>query len=1176
MSHSLEDYRRQRANIKRNISRIKTLVDGQSGDSSKRSPADLQCRLGILESYFKQSLAIQSEIETLDPNDNGRAELEDNYVHIKLAIKKLLGEDLNSTVADDATSHVAYQPQPSRLPCLALPTFDGNHLEYNNFICSFNQIVKGAQITNIEKFNYLLNCLKGAALECVKAFPVTNENYAKALEKLKSRSLSSLGSGIDIAQAMLIYVVLDKCDQETRNKWNLSLDYTTIPTWDQCVQVLERHCQFLLSKATAMVLVRDSTGTYRLGRALLDSCSQVNLFTDSFAQKLRLKREKHDVQISSTGHARTYITSLTTTSIRSRLSPFEVSLDLCVTSHIAYQPDINIDISTWKMPENIVLADEKFYQSRHIDMLLATEAFFDILSVGQVKLDTTGPMLQKTLFGWVVTGKCHPQQSRELAASFKLGATSIDDHLKRLWEIESTETSNVLLKPEHRACEEHYVKTTVINDSGRIVHAADFSAWNAVWHNLRNFAYSLSEPHYYIPHHCVLKPSSESTKLRVVFDASCRTSNQTSLNDHLLVGPTLQDDLYLLLLRFRLHRYAITADVTKMYRQVNVDLNDRKYQYILWRALPDEPLRTYQLNTVTYGTASAPYLAIRSLHFLANLCRTEYPIGAAVIESSFYVDDLLSGGEDIETLRTIKDQVTKILHRGHFPLSKWHSNHAQFIENVAIKDLNTCENGLTSALGVSWNQLTDMLLFHFNPKIVASTVTKRTILSIASALFDPLGLVSPLIIVAKIILQELWLAGLTWDESVPQHLELAWKKCLESFQNISSLAVPRYCKQVNQSSFQLHGFCDASIRAYGCCIYVRSESACGNIGVHLLTAKSRVAPVKKKSLPKLELCGAHLLAQVYNKIKCIFAEETHDVYLWSDSQIVLHWLIQHSVTLSAFVGNRVSEIQDLSSIGRWRFVPTTSNPADIVSRGATTSDLQSSIWFSGPAFLTQHHEHWPTSSNISNIDMQVINAEQRKSTFVATMDRNHVLEKLANISSYNRCVRTVAYMLRFVQITHMKRKFETTLSSEELRNASYCIIWNIQQLSFVEDQPLRSHLKFLNPFLDRSTGFSLIRVGGRLDNVEFENFEKHPILLPSKSHFVWIYVRHLHLRNCHAGPKALVALLRLEYWIVNARDLARRIVHGVCSVQTKIGKAAYGIAASGAPSTGTPIPTLWY
>ncbi|XP_043070225.1 uncharacterized protein LOC122322379 [Drosophila grimshawi] len=627
-----------------------------------------------------------------------------------------------------------------------------------------------------------------------------------------------------------------------------------------------------------MVLVRDSTGTYRLGRALLDSCSQVNFVTDSFAQKLRLKREKHDVQISSIGHARTDITSLTTTSIRSRLSPFEVSLDLCVTSHIAYQPDINIDISTWKMPENIVLVEEKFYQSRHIDMLLGTEAFFDILSVGQVKLDTTGPMLQKTLFGWVVTGKCHPQQSRELAASFKLGATSIDDHLKRLWEIESTETSNVLLKPEHRACEEHYVKTTVINDSGRIVvrlpfknnpsqlgHSFDiarrrflslerrlaqsselrlqYCQFMEEYERLEHMSLvtepNLSEPHYYIPHHCVLKPSSESTKLRVVFDASCRTSNQTSLNDHLLVGPTLQDDLYLLLLRFRLHRYAITADVTKMYRQVNVDLNDRKYQYILWRALPDEPLRTYQLNTVTYGTASAPYLAIRSLHYLANLCRTEYPIGAAVIESSFYVDDLLSGGEDIETLRTIKDQVTKILHRGHFPLSKWHSNHAQFIENFAIKDLNTCDNGLTSALGVSWNQHTDMLLFHFKPKIVASTVTKRTILSIASALFDPLGLVSPLIIVAKIILQELWLAGLTWDESVPQHLELAWKKCLESFQTISSLAVPRYCKQVNQSSFQLHGFCDASIRAYGCCIYVRSESACGNIGVHLLTAKSK-------------------------------------------------------------------------------------------------------------------------------------------------------------------------------------------------------------------------------------------------------------------------------------------------------------------------------------------------
>ncbi|XP_043071675.1 uncharacterized protein LOC122322684 [Drosophila grimshawi] len=208
------------------------------------------------------------------------------------------------------------------------------------------------------------------------------------------------------------------------------------------------------------------------------------------------------------------------------------------------------------------------------------------------KHSTTGPMLQKTLFGWVVTGKSHPQQSRELAASFKLDATSIDDHIKRLWEIESFETSKVLLKPEHRACEEHYVKTTVINDSGRIVVRLPFKnnpsqlghSFDIARHRFlsleRRLAQSselrlqycqfmeeyerleymslvtepnLSEPHYSIPHHCVLKPSSESTKLRVIFDASCRTSNQTSLNDHLLVGPTLQDDLYLLLLRFRLH-----------------------------------------------------------------------------------------------------------------------------------------------------------------------------------------------------------------------------------------------------------------------------------------------------------------------------------------------------------------------------------------------------------------------------------------------------------------------------------------------------------------------------------------------------------------------------------------------------------------------------------------------
>ncbi|XP_043063530.1 uncharacterized protein LOC122319801 [Drosophila ficusphila] len=918
----LDEAKRQRANVKRNISRIKSVVNEHVEEESfNRSAAELQCRLGILESYFKQALVIQTKIETLDSAANGRVDIEESYIATKLAIKQLLGENLSSTMLE---SNPPALPQ-SKLPRLPLPTFDGTHTEYKNFMTSFMQLTGRENLSSIEKFNHLLNYLKGPGLEAVKAFPVTSENFPKALDRLKARydkpglifmetmttifklqpvnssnaqqlrslidissalfsSQSSLGSDAQISEAMLIYLVMDKCDQQTRNKWNESLDYSSLPSWTfaltkttcvfcssaghrlmacdqlrnldslQRLEVVKKQglCVNCLGKghkvsncpsknrcrscnqphhtllhhhnspkslslpstsssqpsgtaaysqpqlsaapnyvnvqpypigaathahaqsdarggsqvilATAMVQVQDSIDSFRLGRALLDSCSQVNFITEAFAHKLRFPRDKHSVQIRSIGDSNTHIKHRTSTTIKSRLSLFELSLDLCITPNIAYQPDTQIDISNWNLPPNTPLADEQFHLSRNVDMLLGAEAFYDILAVGQVKLGSNLPTLQKTLFGWVVAGSHRPNQSKESYAYLAQSSAAIDANLKRLWEVETISTSGERLKPEHKL----YFSTsnaqyrTFMNEYEQMGHMELVANPN------------LSAPHYYVPHHCVLQPACESTKLRVIFDASCKTSSQVSLNDILLCGPTIQDDLVMLLLRFRLSRYALTADIAKMYRQVNVDISDRKFQYILWRDFPGDQLRTYQLYTITYGTASAPYLAVRSLHHLADLHGAEFPIGAAVIRTSFYVDDLITGADEISTLSVIKDQVTKLLERGQFPLTKWHSNHMDFVESRNNKDLNPCINAMTSALGVHWHQNSDALRFAFTPKTVPAAITKRTILSVASALYDPLGLLSPLIIVAKIILQELWLAGLSWDESVPQHLQIAW------------------------------------------------------------------------------------------------------------------------------------------------------------------------------------------------------------------------------------------------------------------------------------------------------------------------------------------------------------------------------------------------------------------
>ncbi|XP_043064713.1 uncharacterized protein LOC122320586 [Drosophila ficusphila] len=284
-------------------------------------------------------------------------------------------------------------------------------------------------------------------------------------------------------------------------------------------------------------------------------------------------------------------------------------------------------------------------------------------------------------------------------------------------------------------------------------------------------------------------------------------------------------------------------------------------------------------------------------------------------------------------------------------------------------------------------------------------------------------------------------------------------------------------------------------------------------------------------------------------------DKPYTSYFWSDSQIVLHWLQEHSVTLSTFVGNRVSEIQDSTSTGEWKYVPTSLNPADIVSRGATTHELQASIWFSGPPFLSQHMSDWHQPPKLRNLDQEVVNSEKRKSTFTAVVRSNHLLERMKSISSYTGCLRVIAWMIRFYRLTGKTNNTKAAgLTSEELQHASNCIIWNLQQQSFSiefpllqKSRPLKGQLKFLNPFIESSSGFQLIRVGGRLENANISESEKHPILLPKKSHISWIYVRHLHLRNFHAGPKALVALSRLEFWIVNVRDLARRVVRSCVS-----------------------------
>ncbi|XP_046807525.1 uncharacterized protein LOC124420040 [Lucilia cuprina] len=778
--------------------------------------------------------------------------------------------------------------------------------------------------------------------------------------------------------------------------------------------------------ATALVRIKNKSGQYVLARALLDSGSQINFVTEELSQRLQLQKQERNLSLIGIGRTNSSAKYKLQATVKSRMNSHEFSAEFWVLRSISnYQPDHIISTSDWNLPGNIELADPYFNRPQRIDMLIGAEIFFELLCVGQIKLNPNIPTLQKTLLGWIVSGKykevkhfiknlCHLSTLNE-------NEDSLDSIVRRFWELEEIPREANVLSLEQQECEKSFMKSVQRMPSGRFKVALPFKAnpntlglsfetakrrflslerrlskepqtkemYNSFMKEYINLGHmSIADnkvpagSHYFIPHQCVLRPQSSTTKLRVVFDASCKTSTQLSLNDLLMIGPTIQEELYSTLLRFLMHKYAITADIENMYRQVLIYEADRNYQLILWREDQSRSLEIYKLNTVTYGTSSAPFLAIRCLTYLSELFEKSLPIGSKVVKRDFYV---------------IRSQVTQILQSAGFNLTKWFSNcYSQ--NSITIQKSVQINQDFTKTLGTYWIPKSDVFKYHLDDCFINLKATKRNILSVSARLFDPLGLLCPLIIKAKVLLQELWLMQLDWDESIPTRLDTSWTSFKANLLKIYIIEIPRFVLTTSNAECQIHGFSDASMRAYGCCIYIRSRAS-GKTSCRLLTAKSKVDPLKTKSLPRLELCAAHLLTKLWSKIKHTVLFKVENVTFWTDSEITLHWIQTHPSTLATFVSNRVSEIQELSDQATWRHVPTKENPADIVSRGCNVEELVDSIWFNGPKFLLDECNTWPINDHF-DLTPEQESLEKRKTNVLLAVEENetnHITSLITNV-----------------------------------------------------------------------------------------------------------------------------------------------------------------------------------
>ncbi|KAK9730068.1 Pao retrotransposon peptidase [Popillia japonica] len=506
-----------------------------------------------------------------------------------------------------------------------------------------------------------------------------------------------------------------------------------------------------------------------------------------------------------------------------------------------------------------------------------------------------------------------------------------------------------------------------------------------------------------------------------------------------------------------------------MYRQIKIHPMHTSLQRILWRPTTNEPVKIYDLVTVTFGTSSAPYLATRSLNQLAIEEGASFPTASTIIQRDFNVDDLLTGARNIQEGKQLIREVNLVLSKGGFTLRKWASN---------IPDVLTEVTGDKKPTLLSWDSDKPQKTVQTN-NAVSLAITTR------------LGRVDSCKYTHALVKFPARIGHPTRHQSVP-------RKILAS----------------NYEFLEIHDFSDASERAYGVCVYILSVTK-DHVTSSLLRSKSRVAPLKSTTLPRLELCGALLLARLIVKVRSILNDPIRRTCLWTDSTIVLAWLRASSKTWKTFVANRVGEIQDLTDINDWYHVATHDNPADLVSRSVTASELlNSEIWWHGPCWVTQLKMPQPQQPTLGEVPKE----ETRNQTVTMIMSQKETFHIFTRYSCQSKLSRIAAYCIRY--ITNLRARITTRtddlrvgpLTIEEVTVATSRLIRNIQEHAFEDEMrclsknsPLsnRSKILCLNPFLDENR---LMRVGGRLRQSELSFSERHPILLPNNHPYTYLLI----------------------------------------------------------------------
>ena len=642
---------------------------------------------------------------------------------------------------------------------------------------------------------------------------------------------------------------------------------------------------------------------------------------------------------------------------------------------------------------------------------------------------------------------------------------------------------------------------------------------------------------FYIPHRAIVREMAETTKLRVVYDASARAfESAPSLNECLHAGPPLQNQLWSVLTRNRFHAVAVAGDIRKAFLQVRIRETERDALRFHWLTdAHSKKVQTLRFTRALFGLAPSPFLLGGVIEQHLESWRDRLPECVREVRKSLYVDDLISGKSTVSEAKQLKSETIEIFADATFTLHKWHSNVPELESNEITKDegeqsfakeqLGVPAKGECKLLGLPWNKTADTLSVSF--PVRPAELTKRGILANLAKVYDPLGLVSPVTLGGKLVFREACNLKIAWDAPLPNEISAQWVKWERGLPEFVSTQRSLATYQEPISAVQLHAFGDASGRGVGAAVYAVVTQDSG-VTQGLVAAKSRLAK-QGLTIPRLELVAGHMAVNLAVNVRRALEgfPLQSNIQCWLDSSVALYW-IRGQGEYRQFVANRIMKIQNHPDT-LWRHVPTAENPADLCSRSGRVTEAE--LWWRGPEWLSDP-TRWPP--DIITEPCQETRAERKvtKELYACAIDVRDEFDGVLEKFDLSKATRVCAWISRFTYNSrHPTNKISGPLTTDEISKQT--VFWvkraqreGLSNPSFPEDKHQ------LNLQLNAD---GVLECRGRIQG-------EYPVYLPDSVLYTAKCAQRAHVTTLHGGVSLTMAKVREKLWVPRLRKLTKQII----------------------------------